>query len=530
MPNTRLPAMSKQTLIGLGLFLFGIYAAWEIGNIIVAQDLRSIAFIAMFIVAFAMAITILRDWRLGLYFFLVWLLFEDLARKHLGNNIVIYFAKDILVGLVYISLYIEIRNGRAKTFRPPFLLCLSLFLWLGVLEIFNSNSPNVLYGLMGFKLYFYYIPLIFVGYAAIRNDEDLRKFLVTNGILAGAISVVGIIQAIVGNSFLNPTNLAPELRDLGNLEKITPLTHQLFSLPASVFVSSGRFALYLIFAAILSMGSAGYLLLHTKRSRRIIYLVFALIGVATVLSGSRGAVVNVTASALILSVGFLWGAPWHRQRADRMGKAIRRSAMAASFGLAALLLLFPNEAGSRIAYYAETLLPTSSAYQASFRSWDYPIWNLELALTNPNWVLGNGIGTASLGTQYVARAIGESAPNIAVEEGFGTMIVEMGILAPFLWVLWSAALLLSCWRVVRRLRETRFFPIGLAILWYAFLLLIPLTFGSLNSFQNYISNVYLWLMVGILFRLPTLLPNPAHPVEASSRAVSPETVPDRVFS
>src|SRR6516162_321438 len=251
MPNTRLPAMSKQTLIGLGLFLFGIYAAWEIGSIIVAQDLRSIAFIAMFIVAFAMAITILRDWRLGLYFFLVWLLFEDLARKHLGNNIVIYFAKDILVGLVYISLYIEIRNGRAKTFRPPFLLCLSLFLWLGVLEIFNSNSPNVLYGLMGFKLYFYYIPLIFVGSAAIRNDEDLRKLLVTNGILAGAISVVGIIQAIVGNSFLNPTNLAPELRDLGNLEKITPLTHQLFSLPASVFVSSGRFALYLIFAAIL---------------------------------------------------------------------------------------------------------------------------------------------------------------------------------------------------------------------------------------------------------------------------------------
>ena len=111
------------------------------------------------------------------------------------------------------------------------------------------------------------------------------------------------------------------------------------------------------------------------------------------------------------------------------------------------------------------------------------------------------------------------------------MIVEMGILAPFLWVLWSAALLLSCWRVVRRLRGTRFFPIGLAILWYAFLLLIPLTFGSLNSFQNYISNVYLWLMVGILFRLPTLLPNPApHPVEASSRAVSPETVPHQVLS
>ena len=62
--------MRNQTLIGLGFFLFGIYAAWEIGSRIVVQDLTSIGFAAMGIAAFAMAITILRDWRLGLYFFL----------------------------------------------------------------------------------------------------------------------------------------------------------------------------------------------------------------------------------------------------------------------------------------------------------------------------------------------------------------------------------------------------------------------------------------------------------------------------
>ncbi|MFZ3332660.1 MAG: hypothetical protein WA197_18645 [Candidatus Acidiferrales bacterium] len=516
MLSTRIPTIRSQTLIGLGVLLFGLLAAWEIGGWIAAEDLTPIAFVAMGIAGFAVALTILRDWRLGFYFFLVWLLFEDLMRKFLGNNMVIYFAKDILVGLVYVSLYIAIRRGRAKTFRPPFLLPLSLLIWLGVIQILNFNSPHILYGLIGFKLYFYYIPLMFVGYALIRSDEDLRKFLVANGVLACVISVIGIVQAIVGNSFLNPTTLAPELRELGNLEKVTPLSNQVFSLPDSVFVSSGRFSLFLVLAAILTMSSAGYLLLYTKRSRGIIYLAFALVGVATLLSGSRGAVVIAMATALILSVGFLWGAPWRQRQAHRLVKTIRRSAMVACLGLAALLLLFPNEAGSRIAFYTETLSPNSSEYAVSYRSWDYPIQNLELAFTNPNWLLGNGIGTGSLGTQYVARAIGQIAPNIFVEEGFGTMIIEMGILAPFLWILCSAALLLSCWRVVRRLRQTRFCPIGVAVLWYAFLLLIPLTFGSLNSYLNYINNVYLWLMVGVLFRLPTLLPSPSpHPVGPS---------------
>ena len=222
-------------------------------------------------------------------------------RKYLGNNMAIYFAKDVLVGLVYIAFYLGIRRRDAKIFRPPFLVFGSLLLWLGVAQIFNPNSPHILYGLLGFKVYFYYVPLIFVGYALIRDDEDLRKFLVLNGFLAAIIGGIGIVQAIVGNSFLNPTHLAPELRDLGNLQKITPLTNQIFTLPDSVFVSSGRFSLYLTFAMILTVGTAGYLLLYTKRSRKLIYIVFAIVVTATLLSGSRSAAVSAVTSALVLS-------------------------------------------------------------------------------------------------------------------------------------------------------------------------------------------------------------------------------------
>lgn len=212
----------------------------------------------------------------------------------------------------------------------------------------------------------------------------------------------------------------------------------------------------------------------------------------------------VLISAAALGAGFLWGAPWRQRQAHRMIKAIRRSVIIGAMGLGLILLMFPQEAGSRIAYYAETLLPGSSAYQLESRTWDYPIRNLLAVFSGPNWLLGNGIGTASLGGQYVAKLTGTPILNLWVEEGYGVLIVEMGIIAPFLWILWTAALVYYGWGVVRRLRQTRFFPIGFAIFWFAFLLLYPMTFGGLSAYQNFVNNVYLWLLVGILFRLPEI--------------------------
>ena len=504
MSSSRIPVVKTQALIGLSVFALAILLAWQIGSVIGGKDIRTLIFAGAGLAGFFVIVTILRNWRAGFYIFLVWMLFEDLFRKYMGNSPALFFGKDIIAALVYISLFAAIRAKRERRFRPPFLLFLSLFFLLGVLQVFNRNSPHILYGLLGIKTYFYYIPLMYVGYALVRTDEDLRIFLVSNAALSGLIAALGIAQAILGNSFLNPANLAPELRDLGNLEKATPLSNQLFSLPDSVFVSSPRFAQFLVLAFILALGASGYLLLANLRGRKIVLLAIGIIGVATLLCGSRGVVMFVLISAAALGAGFLWGAPWRQRQAHRMIKAIRRSVIIGAMGLGLILLMFPQEAGSRIAYYAETLLPGSSAYQLESRTWDYPIRNLLAVFSGPNWLLGNGIGTASLGGQYVAKLTGTPILNLWVEEGYGVLIVEMGIIAPFLWILWTAALVYYGWGVVRRLRQTRFFPIGFAIFWFAFLLLYPMTFGGLSAYQNFVNNVYLWLLVGILFRLPEI--------------------------
>lgn len=507
MLNGRISTLRNQTIVGFLVFVSGVLIAWRAGETIAAGDLQTVEFAAIGAAALGAALVVLRSWRTGFYFFLGWLLFEDLARKYMNNGVALFFGKDVLAALVYVSLYAAIRKGREKTFRFPFLLPLAVFVWLGLIQIFNSNSPSILYGLLGFKVDFFYIPLLWVGYSLVRNDEDLRKFLVANAAVAAVIAAVGIIQAIVGNTFLNPVVLAPDIAHLGDLTKYTPVGNQAFNLPDSVFVSTGRFAGYLIVAFIIMLGAAGYFLLSWRKGRKIVFAGIAAIAAAALLSGSRGAVVYIAASAMVILVGLLWGRPRRETQSRLLVKAIRRTAIVATLGLAAMLVIFPEQAGTRVAFYTQTLMPSSSAYEGTWRGLGYPMENLELAFTAPNWVLGNGIGLASLGRQYVAEVLKQPQPNLWVEEGFGVLIVELGIVAPFLWLLWSGVLLYFCWKVLRTLRGTRFSPLAFAIFWYAMLLLIFLTWGGISTYQDYINNAYLWVLIGILFRLPDLLQN-----------------------
>jgi O-antigen ligase len=95
-------------------------------------------------------------------------------------------------------------------------------------------------------------------------------------------------------------------------------------------------------------------------------------------------------------------------------------------------------------------------------------------------------------------------PESPVESGFGDIMLETGILGLVLWLVMSSAVVLSAWRVARKLKGSPFFPLAFMIALYAFLLLFPMTFAAMQAYQDFILNCYLWLLIGILFRLPTL--------------------------
>src|SRR6202790_2293394 len=256
----------KGPLLTIGTLVVGALAAYQAAQYVISGDFTGMAYAGMALVGGAIVIGILNNWRNGVYFFLSWLLFEDFARKFLGNNMAIYFAKDFLALVVYISFLAAVRRKEVTSFRPPFLGPVLIFIWFGVLQVFNPASTSIWYGLMGFKMFFYYVPLVFLGYALTNSEAQVRRFFTVNMVLALIIISLGIAQSILGPSFLNPAHPAEEIRLLSGLYRVSEAGGLAYR-PTSVFVSTGRYANFIMVAWLLVLGFSGYLLLRQKRGR-----------------------------------------------------------------------------------------------------------------------------------------------------------------------------------------------------------------------------------------------------------------------
>jgi len=496
--------MRRSPLVVLGFLIIFVVAAYKTANYVIAGDMTGLAFVALAFVGCAFIVVMLNNWRNGLYFFLTWLLFEDFARKYLGNNMAIYFAKDVLAAVLYLSFFLAYRRKQVTSFRPPFLVPVLIFVWFGVMQVFNPASTHLMYGVLGVKLFFYYVPLLFLGYALLNSETELRRFFFVNMILALIIVSLGIAQAILGHTFLNPAILADDIRGLSTLYRVSPISGLTMYRPTSVFVSTGRFGNFLLVSWLLVFGFSGYLLLRHKRGRALAFIALAVTVAGLALCSSRGVVLFSAGSAAVGVCAFVWGAPWRQREVIRVLRTAQRSALGIALGIGLLFFIFPDALLSRVAFYTETLTPGTKSSELQNRTWDYPLMNFLGAFGYDRWPYGYGIGTTSLGTQYVARIFGAKPPVIGVESGFGTLIIEMGIGGLLLWFVMSFAILLSAWRVVKQLRGSPWFPLAFVIFWYAGLLLFPLTFTGIQAYEDFVLNAYLWLLLGILFRLPTL--------------------------
>lgn len=504
----------RSPLVALGFLVVFVFAAYEFAQYIINDDVIGLAYIAIALVMGAFVIGMLKNWRNGLYFFVVWLLFEDFARKFLGNNMAIYFAKDFLVAIVYLSFFIAYRRKQVQTFRPSFLIPLLIFVWFGVMQIFNPASTTLLYGVLGMKLFFCYVPLLFVGYALLNSETELRRFFFVNVCLAVIIGGLGIAQAILGPTFLNPEVVGEDIRALSTLYRISSsglLAHR----PSSVFVSTGRYADYLLVCWLLSLGFTGYVILRKSRERNFVFVSIVVLAAAIVMSTSRGAFSWSAGSLIAASLAFVWGAPWRQRQVMRVSRGVLRAALGVVLALVLLSVIFPDALASRVAIYSETLMPGKRTSEIGIRTWDYPVRNFLGAFDDPRWPYGYGIGTTAIGTQYITKIFHAAPLGVGVESGFGALVVEMGIGGLALWLIMSFSIIFAAWRVVKKLKGTPWFPLGFVIFWYALLLLFPMTFTQMQAYEDFVVNAYFWLLLGILFRLPTLTLSPQFAVTDS---------------
>jgi hypothetical protein len=499
----------------------GGYAAYELAQYVINDDMTGLSYAGLCVAGGAVVVAILNNWRNGLYLFLSWLLFEDFARKFLGNNMAIYFAKDFLALAVFISFMAAVRRKEATIFRPPFLIPLLIFIWFGAMQIFNPASTHMMYGLMGFKIFFYYVPLLFIGYALLNSEAELRRFFIINLLLVLVIVSLGIAQSIIGPSFLNPAVQADDLRLASGLYRVSQTTGAIAYRPTSVFVSAGRYADFILVAWIIVLGFSGYLLLRHKRGRTLAFIALPVTAAGAFLTSSRGVFMWGMINTLATSIAFIWGAPWRQREVLRVMRTIQRVVIGIALGMVLLFYAYPDALMSRLDIYKETLLPDSPTNELAHRTWDYPVQNFLGAFNYERWPYGYGIGTTALGGQYVARFFNAKPPVVGVESGFGTLVVEMGIGGLILWVVMSAAILFAGWNVLKKLKGSPWYPLGFVIFWYAFVIFFPATFGGIQPYEDFLLNAYLWLLLGLLFRLPTLA------LSAQFAITAPAVMPER---
>jgi O-antigen ligase len=391
-----------------------------------------------------------------------------------------------------------------------------------VAQVFNPGSTSVFYGFLGLKLYFLYVPLMYLGYALIDSELDLRRFFMFNAALLLVVGGLGIAQAIIGPSFLNPETLQEDIRGLSTLYRISPITGLSAYRPNSIFVSTGRFQNLIIASWMIIVGFGGYLLLRSKKGRWLAFSAIGALAGAAVMSTSRGVVMWCGGSTLVILAAFLWGAPWRRKEVTRVIRSIQRVVLLGGLVIVVLAVIFPEQMASRFAIYSETLSPYSTASELAFRTRDYPLKNFLDALSTPHWPYGYGTGTASLGIQYVARILKAPGTGVSVENGYGQLVVEMGIVGLLLWISLGLSICLSAWKLVKQLRGSPWFPMAFAFFWFAFMMFFPIGYNTLTFYQDFLVNAYLWILVGMLYKLPRLALSAQFAVESSAlRAESP---------
>src|SRR5262249_18620587 len=108
--DAMMPGARRGLVLGFAFLAIALIGGYELSGFILNNDVISLSLIAMVCVAGAFVLAILRNWRHGVYCLFAWLLFEDFVRKYAGNNMAIYFAKDILTAVVYLSFFLAYRR------------------------------------------------------------------------------------------------------------------------------------------------------------------------------------------------------------------------------------------------------------------------------------------------------------------------------------------------------------------------------------------------------------------------------------
>lgn len=430
-------------------------------------------------------------WRLGVQAALVLLVLEGAIRKWLvpGSQDLVYFAKDALLIGCYLGFLTSPARHRVTALVPPAIVaCLVGGAAIGALQIFNPTLPNVLVGLLGFKAYFLYAPLLWVLPAAFATDVELARFLKRYVALAIPVGLLALAQ------FRSPADSALNVyaRGTAGVYATTFGSSTQVRVTGTFSYISG-YSSYVLAVAILVLAVLAATRWRLK-GNWIVYGALGLTLLGMLMTGSRGPVFMLV---LLLPLYGWLSVARERDRAPAMGRLLL------GLGLVAMLL---NYVGSDAieAFYGRAAGSTDLASRLTTPLVG-PINAIE-----PAGVTGFGIGA----THQTAAAVTKNLVPYSwmrgqmVEDEPGRIMLELGVVGFLLVYFLRFYLVFFALRQVFVLRT----PFHRAVATSCVLFFLAHLPGGIVF--NVTAGVFYWFFAGLLMavialdRLPAPMPVP----------------------
>lgn len=443
----------------------------------------------------AAAVWSVQRWRLAVQAAMLLVIFEGAIRKWFvpGSQDLVYFAKDVLFLGAYVGFFQARDRLRLHYPQAPLIYAgLALGIGMGLFEIFNPQLPNFLVGVLGFKSYFLYVPLLFVVPAVFPDDRALAHFLKRYVLLAIPVGLLSTAQ------FFSPPGsiLNTYARPTSDITAISTFGTSAFVRTTGTFSYISGYTSYLLTTTVLIL-----IILTTTRWRfRGNLQVFAALGLTflgILMSGSRGP---------FLLLGLVFPLYWWLAvvREGQSGQTFVRLLL----GLGLLVAGLSSAGEQAVTAFGERVSGSqdvASRLAAPFMS---PFDMLPYA--GP---LGYGIGATHQAASALTGGVMSDAwlGNIAPESESGRVMLELGPLGFILVYFVRVSLALFSFRQALRLRTIFHRAVATSALLF---LLIEIPGGVVFDAT---AGVYYWFFAGLVF-LAVRLDRQAAPVQAVRQA------------
>ena len=418
-----------------------------------------------------------RKWRWAVQVALVLVIFEGAIRKWFvpGAQDLFYFAKDVFLLGAYAGFF---QSPARRSYRPPAVPVLYGLLVagivLGLLQIFNPSLPNLLVGVLGFKAYFFYVPLTFLLAAMFRTDQEVIVALYRYLLLAIPVGVLAVAQFFSPpGSVLNTYARAPI--DAATIATFGSSTYVRVTATFSFISGYTSYLLATVIFLLVWMANARWRL----RGNLLMYGALGITLLGMLMSGSRGPVLLLAAL-----FPFYWWLGILREQGG--GSTFGRLLLGLSLVAAVLAWLGEDAIG---AFYGRALgvedVPgrLTTPFQAPFH------------VIGDAGPFGFGIGA----THQTAAAVTPGIPpyiwlrGLLIEVESGRIMLELGAIGfSIIYLIRLYFALFSLGQVFKlRTRFHRSLAVG------SFLYLLGSLPGGIVFDMT--SGVYYWTFVGLLF-------------------------------